>query len=339
VLNKKYREKTFSIVGKQINFIVILRASMRKSEELNNAALSRIAISAILVASFIFAGSQFSQQTLAIHEGNATGTATLTQSQLAGGGGAATQNQTDGGAATQSQLAGGGGAATQNQTDGGAAAAAAAAPTTTQTGMQEPPLNRPFTWQGTVSSESRPIEGTEDGEQLAVILPPRNDGGVYSGVLTFSSSKPIQVEVWHEYDPGNTTGIPEVFGTEQIISSRGKEYATSLIEPGAEGALSATVPFSGNAIALNGGGEEFIATYSLTAGATQPRTINNVESIATVAAEEEAAGDEEDEGAAGEEEDEGAAGGAEEEDEGATEAAGGAEEEDEGATEAAGGAQ
>jgi hypothetical protein len=333
--------------------MVILRASMHKSEELNNAALSRIAISAILVASFIFAGSQFSQQTLAIHEGNATDTTTLTQSQLAGGGGAATQDQTGGGAATQNQTGGdaatqnqtGGDAATQNQTGGDAAAAAAGAGAgagatpTTQTGMQEPTLNRPFTWQGTVSSESRPIEGTEDGEQLAVILPPRNDGGVYSGVLTFSSSKPIQVEVWHEYDPGNTTGIPEVFGTEQIISSRGKEYATSLIEPGAEGALSATVPFSGNAIALNGGGEEFIATYSLTAGATQPRTINNVESIATVAAEEEAAGDEEDEGAAGEEEDEGAAGGAEEEDEGATEAAGGAEEEDEGATEAAGGAQ
>ena len=269
--------------------MVILRASMRKSEELNNAALSRIAISAILVASFIFAGSQFTQQTLAIHERNAAGTTTLTQSQLAGGGG---DNATT---TTTAQNQTGGGAATQDQTGGGAAAATPT--TTTQTGMQEPPMNRPFTWQGTVSSEPRSIEGTEDEEQLAVILPPRNDGGVYSGVLTFSSSKPIQIEVWHEYDPGNTTDIPEAFGTEQIVSSRGKEYATSLIEPGTEGALSATVPFSGNALALNGGGEEFIATYSLTAGATQPRTINNVESIATVAAEEEAVGDEEDEGA------------------------------------------
>jgi hypothetical protein len=252
---------------------------MRKNEELNNAALSRIAISAIFVGSFIFAGSQFSQQGLAIHEGAVIGTTTLTQSQIAGGGDNATT--------------------AQNQTGGGPA------PATTETAMQEPTLNRPFTWQGTLSSS--PIEGVEEEEQSAVILPPRRDGGVYTGWLTFSSSKPIQVEVWHEYNPENTTAIPEVFGTEQIIPFGGKEYARSLIEPATEGALSATVPFAGNALALTGE-EEFIGTYSVSAASTQPRIFNNIESTTTVAAEEEAEGEEEDEGAATDE-DEDIAGG------------------------------
>src|SRR5215207_2639521 len=125
---------------------------MQKNKEISHSVISTIAISTLFVASFMLSGSQFSQQALAIHEGDAT-TATA-QNQTATGGNA-TATQTPPAAATQEPPA----AATQEPP-----AAATQEPPAAAT--QEPPVNQNFVRQGTVASGQDPLPGHE-GHELA----------------------------------------------------------------------------------------------------------------------------------------------------------------------------
>jgi hypothetical protein len=283
----------------------------------------------------MLSGSQFSQQALAIHEGNAT--IATAQNQLTGG------NATTTGTPTQSQASIAGNTTapstpttgatpdTTTQTQavpGGNAtetgAAPASAPTPTQTAaVQEPPVNQNFVRQATVASGQDPLPERE-GQQLAFILPPRSDGAVYSGVLTYTASKPVEVVVLHNYDPQNTTSVPEEYGTEltsPLPGGGGNIALTQFQPPYTEGFNSASVPFTGNGLALHTTEEgPFTATYTVNAFATQPESANAPLEFTSVegeveepAAEDEAAEDEaaEDEEAAGAEDEEDA--GAEEE--------------------------
>ncbi|MGA7603239.1 MAG: hypothetical protein WCE33_09165, partial [Nitrososphaeraceae archaeon] len=157
---------------------------MQKNKEISHSVISAIAISTLFIASFMLSGSHFSQQALAIHEGNAT--TTTTQSQAVGGNttttGATSQDQTT---AADTTTAAPDTTTTQNQAAAGDSANETSA-TATQTqaptaATQEPPVNQNFVRQGTVASGQDPLPGHELHE-IAFVLPPRNDGGVYSGV-------------------------------------------------------------------------------------------------------------------------------------------------------------
>ncbi|HEY5631072.1 MAG TPA: hypothetical protein VIR31_03010, partial [Nitrososphaeraceae archaeon] len=130
----------------------------------------------------------------------------------------------------------------------------------------EPPLGKQVNWQGTVSSLPTvpSLTGRARGDQVAVILPPRKDSGLYTGVLTFTASKPVAVQVWNQLNGvSSTTLIPREFGAIALSSASptGKSYALALVGPPG---TSGSVPFTGNGIALHGTAP-FIATYSLTA--------------------------------------------------------------------------
>ncbi len=209
---------------------------MHKIQQVKYTILSAIAISAILIASTAVAGMQSSQQAFAQ---NTTG--------------ASTQNQTNTSGAT-----------TQNQTSGASPASA-----------KEPPGNKNFVWQGTVSSSPSKLPGHEK-DQVGIILPPRKDGGVYSGILTFHASKPVRVVVWNVANPGNTTAIPEQFGKEDVVKAGNMKVV--LAEIGSRERAGST-PFTGNAIQLVGGNSEFTATYSVNALATKAKMVNNIESL------------------------------------------------------------
>lgn len=209
---------------------------MHKIQQVKYTILSAIAISAILIASTAVAGMQSSQQAFAQ---NTTG--------------ASTQNQTNTSGAT-----------TQNQTSGAAPAA-----------TKEPPGNKNFVWQGTVSSSPSKLPGHEK-EQVGIILPPRKDGGVYSGILTFHASKPVRVVVWNVANPGNTTAIPQQFGKEDVVNAGNMKVV--LAEIGSRERAGST-PFTGNAIQLVSGNSEFTATYSVNALATKAKMVNNIESL------------------------------------------------------------
>ena len=262
---------------------------MQKNKEISHAKIYTIAISTIFLASFMLSGSQFTQQALAIHEGNST--AATTQNQLTGGNttttGPSALNQTgfNGNAtstdtSTLAQTAGG------NASDTGATPTPSAATPTptaaTQTptaATQEPPVNQNFVRQGTVASGTSVLPSVEEGdENVAFILPPRNDGSVYSGVLTYTASKPVGVLVLHNYDPQNSTAIPEDYGTEltaELPDGSGNVAMTLFQPPYTGGVNAASVPFTGNGLALHTLDEgPFTATYTVNAFATQPEDAN-----------------------------------------------------------------
>jgi hypothetical protein len=294
---------------------------MQKDKEISHSVISTIAISTLFIASFMLSGSQFSQQASAIHEGNAT---TTVQSQTIGGNttttGATSQDQTT---APDTTTAAPDTTTTQNQAAAGGSTTETGATTPqTQTptaATQEPPMNQNFVRQGTVASGQDPLPGHESHE-LAFILPPRNDGGVYSGVLTYTASKPVEVVVLHNYDPQNSTAIPEAYGTELTSPVPGDagNVAITLFQPPYEAGInSASVPFTGNALALHMLEDDpFTATYTVNAFATQPENANAPLEFTSAEGEveEDAAGADEEEDAAGADEEEDAAGADEEED-------------------------
>jgi hypothetical protein len=146
-----------------------------------------------------------------------------------------------------------------------------------ETTFKEPPLGKSIVWQGTISSVPDPL-APDKKDKAAFILPPRKDHGVYSGFLTFTASKPVQVQLYQLYNIPNTTKIPKEFGSVDTSRMALGAVSTSLIPN--DPTASATIPFSANAVALlNSGGKNFIATYSISAQAQKPVEVNHIESI------------------------------------------------------------
>jgi hypothetical protein len=139
--------------------------------------------------------------------------------------------------------------------------------------------------QGTVSSDVDPLKGHE-GHQAAVILPPRNDSAVYSGTLTFTASKPVQVAVINMYNLDNATAaqIPDKFG--QLLNAPAPWNTSATVTPLMMNVeyldsptMSKTIPFVGNLVALHTmNGEPFIANYAVVADVLQPEIVNNLDS-------------------------------------------------------------
>jgi hypothetical protein len=198
-----------------------------------SAILAGIAVTAILVASSIIAGNQFTQQAHA--QANATSSTPSTPRP----------------AGTQQQVR----------------------------------VGQTVNWQGTVSSIPSPLAG-HTRDNVAIVLPLRNDGGLYTGVITFTASKGVQVQVWNVLSGVSpTTTIGRDFGELAISPSpNGKGFvATTEVGGGGRGDTSGSVPFTGNAVALVGR-SPFIATYSLTAQATAGKVTNNLTSATALAA-------------------------------------------------------
>jgi hypothetical protein len=145
----------------------------------------------------------------------------------------------------------------------------------------EPPLGKQVNWQGTVSSLPDLTSARGRGA-VAVILPPRKDGGLYTGVITYTASKPVSVEVWNQLNGVSpTTVIPREFGAISLSpATTGKSYALALVGPAGP---SGSVPFTGNGVALHSASAPFIATFSLTATTSTPMVKNNLTSATTAA--------------------------------------------------------
>ena len=131
--------------------------------------------------------------------------------------------------------------------------------------------------QGQISSSLSDVPGRED-TQSAVIVPPRDDNAVLSGILTYQASRPVDLFVWNNVEPENTTAIPEEFGDlGDIVKIGGKTFALADVSSGASG----SVPFAGNAVEVVGEDEPFIVTYSLNAIPALANLVNNLQSLNT----------------------------------------------------------
>ena len=154
--------------------------------------------------------------------------------------------------------------------------------------QEQPAIGKKIVQQGTVSSDVDPLKGHE-GHQAAVILPPRNDSAVYSGTLTFTASKPVQVAVINMYNLDNVTApqIPDKFG--QLLNAPAPWNTSATVTPLMMNVeyldsptMSKTVPFVGNLVALHTmNGEPFIANYAVVADVLAPEIINSLDSAMT----------------------------------------------------------
>jgi plastocyanin len=142
--------------------------------------------------------------------------------------------------------------------------------------------------QGTITSSQNPLPGHEE-EQRATILPFRQDGSIYTGVLTFTATEPVDVVILNmqtlnetEQAILNATEDGE-FGT--LVTAQ-LDNQTSLvitsITPtygGDSPAPSASIPFAGNAVWLHTpGGEPFAASYAVSAEVLPSEIMNNMSS-------------------------------------------------------------
>ena len=144
--------------------------------------------------------------------------------------------------------------------------------------------------QGYATSTPDPLPDHE-AHQSVTILRLRDDNAVYSGRITFTTTKPVEVQILHRDTTRTGTeqipNIPEAYGAIAILDLPGGNGQVSItnVEPkfteGAAGStFAASVPFSGNAVALhNLNGEQFATTYTATADVLGPAT--RVDNIAT----------------------------------------------------------
>ena len=166
----------------------------------------------------------------------------------------------------------------QNATSSGPTNATSAAPSTNNTASQAA-VGQSFVTQGTASSQISPLAGHAK-EYVAAILKPRSDGAVYSGVLTYTASKGVNVEIWNAYNPGNTSALTsKTFGALKTASYSGMPIA--VVDLSASGA-SGSIPFSGNAVLLHAT-SPFTVTYTVNAVAQPSKTVNNVQSAMAAA--------------------------------------------------------
>src|SRR5215211_4196249 len=186
--------------------------------------------------------------------------------------------------------------------------------------------------QGTITSIQDPLPGHEE-HQAAILLPLRQDGSIYSGVLTYTASAPAEVivanvQTLNETEQSMLNVTEDGFGT--LLTSpldNQTSIAITIITPpyGDTPVPSASIPFAGNALWLHTlDGTPFVANYAVSAQVLPAETQNSISNASLAVAEEDGeAAEDEDAAAAAEEE----AGAAEEEAGAAEEEAGAAEEE------------
>ena len=121
------------------------------------------------------------------------------------------------------------------------------------------------TIQKTAESTVDPLPG-HSAHQLVMALPPRDDGQVWIGTVTWSASKPVEVVVLHGY---NSTVKPDASHGSPLTApiGPGKEVAISLIKTNSGTPVaSGSMRFVGNAVAFHTlSGDKFTVTYSLDA--------------------------------------------------------------------------
>lgn len=142
------------------------------------------------------------------------------------------------------------------------------------TRAQEEQTTEVFIVQNT--SMSVPASVTHHGQPLHAIvwvLPLRDDGKIWKGDVTFTASKPIEVEIVHNYKPQQTIdeehGEPYNFiapGNRSIAVTTLKDIVDVPIEINGTGLSSGSFEFNGSGLLFHkASGEPFTVTYTVDA--------------------------------------------------------------------------
>jgi hypothetical protein len=144
----------------------------------------------------------------------------------------------------------------------------------TATGSQNQATEEVFIVQNT--SMSLPATVTHHGQPLHQIvwaLPLREDGKIWSGSVSFTASKPIEVEIIHDYKPQQPIdekhGEPYNFiapGNRTIAITTLKDIVDVPIEINGTGLSTGSFEFAGSALVFHkASGEPFTVTYTVDA--------------------------------------------------------------------------
>lgn len=119
----------------------------------------------------------------------------------------------------------------------------------------------PFVVQGTTQSVQDPLPGYES-HQVVIAAPLRDDGKIYSGIASFTSSQPVEVVILHKYNlASNSSAIGEPLNTSVDYG----KFAASVMKQFTESPFnSGSFVFAGNALAFhNLEGKPFVITYTI----------------------------------------------------------------------------
>jgi len=130
------------------------------------------------------------------------------------------------------------------------------------------PTSDTVTIQKTGVSSPDPLPG-HSAHQLVMALPPRSDGKVWVGTVTWTASKPVEVVVLHGYNSSVTADAAH--GQPLTAPFGNGAVAISLIKtPSGTPVASGAMPFAGNALAFHTlSGDKFTVTYIVDATAKQ----------------------------------------------------------------------
>ena len=125
----------------------------------------------------------------------------------------------------------------------------------------------PYIVQNTTKSMQDPLPGHQS-HQIVIAAPPRADGKIYSGIVTFVASVPVEVIVLHDYKSIlNSTADTQKYG-EPLNAPFGKgKVAISLMKQFTGSPFnSGSLVFAGNALAFHTlDGKPFTVTYTIDA--------------------------------------------------------------------------
>ena len=131
---------------------------------------------------------------------------------------------------------------------------------------------------GTVSSNPD-IFHNSGLEQSFFIFPVKNESTTYSGVLTFTSSKPVQIQSLNILTINNSLKLPVQFGTLYTFPLNNTAVIpTNLLD---EPKNAGSVQFSGNGLRIITN-EPFLVSYSFSGKVFHSITNNNIESALEV---------------------------------------------------------
>jgi hypothetical protein len=140
--------------------------------------------------------------------------------------------------------------------------------------------------QGTITSIPNPWPGHE-GHHIATILSPKSNNNSdsntvlgYTGILTYTSSKPVQIVVLHKYSIEQSKIDINKFGSGLVTPINNNTYDLTVIQPPYNSSVptySDSIPFTGDGIVLHSFGDPFVATYRVSVDVDEANTMNNIE--------------------------------------------------------------
>ena len=121
---------------------------------------------------------------------------------------------------------------------------------------------RRYVAQVTAMSSMDPLPGHES-HQLVLAVPPRDDGMIWSGTVTWTSSIPVEVVVLHGYDTNLKTD--SAHGVPLTAPFANGKVAITLIKPDSNSPVpSGSFTFAGTALAFHTlDGKPFTITYTV----------------------------------------------------------------------------